>query len=177
MSKKSSASLIWRATLLFAIFMGSSAFNFPTPKISQSLEVTCSRQAVFFPRCVDDNRDVLDSLRVANRATGSEQVQKSKKYIQGYENNNLPLIQSISVVVASRRISFLVLSIVLVNFVRSTILKIPKSEKFMFDECPWPFTAAHDPIKFIKDRNTHVVAFWAVLCQLYSLFNKARVVA
>jgi hypothetical protein len=124
MSKKSSASLIWRATLLFAIFMGSSAFNFPTPKISQSLEVTCSRQAVFSPRCVDDNRDVLDSLRVANRATGSEQVQKSKKYIQGYENNNLPLIQSISVVVASRRISFLVLSIVLVNFVRSTILKV-----------------------------------------------------
>lgn len=47
----------------------------------------------------------------------------------------------------------------------------------MFDECPWPFTAAHDPKKFIKDRNTHIVAVWAILCQLWSFFNKARIVS
>jgi len=128
---------------------------------------------------VNDSKILLHSLRVENRATGSEQVKQkqSKKHAQAHENNNLPLVQSIAVVVASRRLSFLVLSILLVNFVRSTILKIPKSEKFMFDECPWPFTAAHDPIKFIKDRNTHVVAVWAALCQLYSLFDKARAIA
>jgi len=55
--------------------------------------------------------------------------------------------------------------------------QIPKSEKFMFDECPWPFTAAHDPKKFIKDGKTHIVALWALLCQLWSLFNKTRIVA
>lgn len=47
----------------------------------------------------------------------------------------------------------------------------------MFDECPWPFTLMHAPFKFLKDRNTHVVAVWAVLMQLYSLFMKARVLA
>jgi hypothetical protein len=55
--------------------------------------------------------------------------------------------------------------------------KIPKSDKHMFDECPWPFTLMHAPFKFLKDRNTHVVAVWAVLMQLYSLFMKARVLA
>jgi hypothetical protein len=51
-------------------------------------------------------------------------VKKSKKYVKAIDNKHLPLIQSISVAVASRRLSFLVLSIVLVNFVRSKILKV-----------------------------------------------------
>lgn len=109
--------------------------------------------------------------------TDSEEVKKSKKYMKALGNKHFPLTQSISVVVAGRRLSFLVLSILLVNFIRSKILKIPKSDKFMFDECPWPFTAVHDPKKFIKDGNTHIVAVWAILCQLWSLFSKARIVA
>ena len=46
----------------------------------------------------------------------------------------------------------------------------------MFDECPWPFTLFHDPIKFVKSYSTHVVAVWAILCQLYSRFEKARAI-
>jgi len=179
MSSKPFVSLFWRVTLLLAIFVGSSAFSLPAQQIiSPSLQVACFRQVVLSPRCVNDNRSLLRSLRVTRSDIGAEEVKKSKKYVKAIDNKHLPPIQSIiSVAVASRRLSFLVFSIALVNFVRSKILKIPKSEKFMFDECPWPFTAAHDPKKFIKDGKTHIVAVWAVLCQLWSLFNKTRIVA
>ena len=123
----------------------------------------------------------------------------SNSEIHNQHNNNL--LHSFAVVAAGRRIAFLFLSATLVNFVRSTVLKasviscirvgniiffshlklhtkmqIPKSDKKMFDECPWPFTLFHDPIKFIKAGATHVVVLWAVLCQLYSRFQKARAI-
>ena len=44
----------------------------------------------------------------------------------------------------------------------------------MFDECPWPFTLFHDPMKFIKDGATHVVIVWAIFCQIYLRVEKAR---
>jgi hypothetical protein len=124
MSSSKLSSLIWRVTLLLAIFVGSSAFTFPTQNISPSLKVACSQQVVLSSRRVNYCKKLLHSLQVASRATGSEQMKQSKKHTQAYENNNLPLLQSIAVVVASRRLSFLVLSILLVNFVRSTILKV-----------------------------------------------------
>lgn len=125
MTKLLSVSLIWRVTLLLTIFIRNSAFNFPTQKTCPSLKVACSQQ-VLSSRLVNDSKILLHSLRVENRATGSEQVKQkqSKKHAQAHENNDLPLVQSIAVVVASRRLSFLVLSILLVNFVRSTILKV-----------------------------------------------------
>lgn len=123
MSTSKLSSLIWRVTLLLAIFVGSSAFTFPTQNISPSLKA-CSQQVVLSSRRVNYGKKLLLSLQVASRATGSEQMKQSKKHTQAYENNNLPLLQSIAVVVASRRLSFLVLSILLVNFVRSTILKV-----------------------------------------------------
>ena len=125
MSSKPFTSLFWRVTLLLAIFVGSSAFSLPAQQIiSPSLQVACFRQVVLSPRCVNDNISRLRSLRVTRNDTGAEEVKKSKKYVMAIENKNLPLIQSISVAVASRRLSFLVLSIVLVNFVRSKILKV-----------------------------------------------------
>lgn len=124
MSSSKLSSLIWRVTLLLAIFVGSSPFTFPTQNISPSLKVACSQQVVLSSRRVNYSKKLLHSLQVASRATGSEQMKQSKKHTQAYENNNLPLLQSIAVVVASRRLSFLVLSILLVNFVRSTILKV-----------------------------------------------------
>ncbi|KAL3756656.1 hypothetical protein ACHAWU_002559 [Discostella pseudostelligera] len=83
-------------------------------------------------------------------------------------------LHSIALLASFRRLSFLFLSIMVVNFVRSTILKIPKSDKKMFDQCPWPFTLFHDPMKFIKDGATHVVVLWVGMCQLYSYWEKAR---
>ena len=44
----------------------------------------------------------------------------------------------------------------------------------MFDQCPWPFTLFHDPMKFIKDGATHVVVLWVGMCQLYWYWEKAR---
>lgn len=44
----------------------------------------------------------------------------------------------------------------------------------MFDECPWPFTLFHDPIKFVKDASTWVVIVWLGLCQGYSLVMKGQ---
>lgn len=55
-----------------------------------------------------------------------------------------------------------------------TTFKIPKSNKNMFDECPWPFTLFHDPVKFAKDPSTWIMVVWAGLCQVYSLVVKAR---
>ena len=46
----------------------------------------------------------------------------------------------------------------------------------MFDQCPWPFTLFHDPIKFVSDGATHVVILWAILCQVYSRFVMARAI-
>jgi hypothetical protein len=46
----------------------------------------------------------------------------------------------------------------------------------MFDQCPWPFTLFHDPIKFVGDGATHVLVLWAILCQVYSRFVMARVI-
>ena len=77
------------------------------------------------PRCVDDDRLIYHSLLGSGGDVDSEEVKKSKKHItKVYENKNLPLIQSISIAVASRRLSFLILSIYIVNFVRSKILKV-----------------------------------------------------
>jgi hypothetical protein len=44
----------------------------------------------------------------------------------------------------------------------------------MFDQCPWPFTLFHDPLKFFKDGATHVVVLWVMMCQIYSRFETAR---
>jgi len=84
------------------------------------------------------------------------------------------MILSFSVVVAFRRLSFLLLSIALVSAFRTTVLKIPKNTKNMFDECPWPFTLFHDPVKFLKDSSTWIVFVWVGMCQVYSLVMKVR---
>ena len=113
-------------------------------------------------------------------------------------HNNL--MHSIAFVATCRRISFLLLSITLVNFIRSTILKastviersndddidvlisnsyisqIPKQQGGMFDECPWPFTLFHDPKKFVKTGATYVVLLWVAMCQIYSRYSKARAI-
>jgi hypothetical protein len=52
--------------------------------------------------------------------------------------------------------------------------QIPKSNKNMFDECPWPFTLFHDPVKFLKDSSTWIVLVWVALCQVYSFVMKVR---
>jgi hypothetical protein len=44
----------------------------------------------------------------------------------------------------------------------------------MFDECPWPFTLFHDPLKFIKDASTWIIFVWVGLCYAYSALMKAR---
>jgi len=105
----------------------------------------------------------------------------STKLLHSREGNHdtysrYSLLHSLAVVTACRRLSFLILSVSLVNFFRSTILKIPKSGKRVFDECPWPFTLFHDPIKFVKDAWTHMVVVWMVMCQIYSRIEKARAV-
>jgi hypothetical protein len=64
--------------------------------------------------------------------------------------------------------------VILRNYLFSAVLQIPKSNKNMFDECPWPFTLFHDPKKFAKDGLTWTVLLWAGLCQVYSLIMKAR---
>eukprot|EP01082_Thalassiosira_pseudonana_P001847 g1258.t1 g1258 contig10:1723693-1724121(-) len=84
------------------------------------------------------------------------------------------VLHSMFVFVAARRIAFLVLSVAIVNLFFTKVLKIPKSEKKMFDECPWPFTIFHDPPKFIKDSATWVVVFWYGMCQIYSRVMKVR---
>jgi len=89
-------------------------------------------------------------------------------------NAKLALMQSIGIVPAFRRLTFLILSVFLVQTFRSGVLQIPKSDKKFFDECPWPFTFFHDPIKALKDCPTWVVIVWAVLCHLYSRFEQAR---
>ena len=44
----------------------------------------------------------------------------------------------------------------------------------MFDECPWPFTLFHDPIKFLRDASTWIIIVWVALCQAYSLVMKGQ---
>ena len=126
MSLKPSAPLIWRVVtlLLASTIIGSRAFRFPTQQlISPSLKAPCTR--VLPPRCVNDDRLMHYSLPGSGGDVDSKEVKKSKKHnAKVYENKNLPLIQSISVAVASRRLSFLILSIYIVNFVRSKILKV-----------------------------------------------------
>ncbi len=65
---------------------------------------------------------------------------------------------------------FLLLFTILLDF------QIPNSDKKMFDQCPWPFTLFHDPIKFVGDGATHVVILWSILCQVYSRFAMARAI-
>ncbi|KAL7512488.1 hypothetical protein ACHAXN_009422 [Cyclotella atomus] len=89
-------------------------------------------------------------------------------------NGSIAMMLSFSVISACRRLSFLVLSIAFVDTFRTSVLKIPKTNKNMCDECPWPFTLFHDPKKFAKDGLTWTVFLWAGLCQLYSLIMKAR---
>ncbi len=123
-------------------------------------------------------------------------------------NKKSALMQSIGIIPAFRRLTFLFLSVVLVQTFRSVVLKvshlnpkwsnkplnhhfshlpeiyfssyvlvvakIPKSDKKFFDECPWPFTFFHDPIKAAKDSPTWVVIVWAVACQIYSHFEKSK---
>lgn len=84
------------------------------------------------------------------------------------------LLHSLAVVASCRRLSFFILSVSLVNYIRSSVLKIPKSSKHMFDECPWPFLLFHDPIKFLKDGSTHIMLVWLCLCQIYSQIGKVR---
>jgi hypothetical protein len=208
-----SQSSLWRVTLLLAIFIGSSAFNmmfYPRTSacdvvLSHSKEIF-SRQMISSPKCL--NREAIYSsplntigTKSSNNADDDFESVMKKKSNNKKNSNNLSLMQSIAVVVGCRRLSLLFLSAVIVNFVRSTILKvrlytesgtnsmhinltlshilfqIPKSDKNVFDECPWPFTLFHDPFKFIKQRNTHVVVAWVLLLKLYSLFfDKARVV-
>jgi len=86
------------------------------------------------------------------------------------------LLHSLAMVATCRRLSFLILSVSLVNNFRSRILKIPQSNKKMLDDCPWPFTMTHDPIKFVKDKSTHMVVLWVLLCQIYSRIEKARAI-
>ena len=137
MASKPSTPLIWRVTLLLTIFIGSTSFSFPTQQIiSPSLKVPCFRQKLLPHRCVNDIRSPLYSLPVACIDTDSEEVKKSKKYMKANGNKNLPLLQSISVVVAGRRLSFLILSILLVNFVRSKILKVRCLRPLMEDPSP-----------------------------------------
>ena len=44
----------------------------------------------------------------------------------------------------------------------------------MFDECPWPFTLFHDPIKFAKQGSTQILVVWMCLCQISSRMVKIR---
>ena len=84
-----------------------------------------------------------------------------------------PCLSALAPVVFGRRLTFLLISLSVVNFIRSSILKIPKSTTGMFDECPWPFTLAHDPKKFFKTGATHVTILWAILCWTYGRFGMA----
>ncbi|KAL3775918.1 hypothetical protein HJC23_005199 [Cyclotella cryptica] len=106
----------------------------------------------------------------------SSDVKKATRGVESHEERRASsqILFSFSLVAACRRLSFLLLSIALVNTFRSTVLKIPKSTKNMFDECPWPFTLFHDPVKFLKDSSTWIVFVWVGMCQVYSLVMKAR---
>ncbi|EJK44317.1 hypothetical protein THAOC_37152 [Thalassiosira oceanica] len=75
--------------------------------------------------------------------------------------------------VIGRRFALLLISISAVNFIRSNILKMPQSTTGMFDECPWPFTLAHDPQRFFKTGATYVTILWAILCWTYGRFGTA----
>ena len=61
-------------------------------------------------------------------------------------------------------------------WVLSILLQIPTEKKMMFEECPWPFTLFHDPIKFAKDNATQVTIVWVALCQIYARIEKARAI-
>lgn len=128
------------------------------------------------------------------------EINDKRRATKAATNMHNNLMHSIAFVATCRRISFLLLSITLVNFIRSTILKastviersndddidvlisnsyisqIPKQQGGMFDECPWPFTLFHDPKKFVKTGATYVVLLWVAMCQIYSRYSKARAI-
>ena len=82
----------------------------------------------------------------------------------------------IAPVVFGRRLALLLVSISVVNFTRSKIMKIPQKTTGMFDECPWPFTLAHDPTKFFKTGATYSTILWAILCWTYGKLGTAFLV-
>jgi len=127
-----SQSSLWRLTLLLSIFIGSSAFNMFYPRtsacdVSHSKEIF-SRQMISSPKCL--NRKVLYSSPLDTICT--ESSNNADDYFESVmmknsnekNSNNLPLMQSIAVVMGCRRLSLLLLSTVIVNFLRSTILKV-----------------------------------------------------
>lgn len=124
-----SQSSLWRVTLLLAIFIGGSAFNmmfYPRTSACDVLLLSHSKemQMISSPKCL--NRKALYSspldIESSNNAGDDFELVMMKK--SNKKNNNLPLMQSIAVVVGCRRLSLLLLSAVIVNFVRSTILKV-----------------------------------------------------
>ena len=77
----------------------------------------CLNRKALFPSPLDTI--YTESSNNADDDFESVMMKKSNK-----KNNNLPLMQSIAVVVGCRRLSLLLLSAAIVNFVRSTILKV-----------------------------------------------------
>jgi len=150
---------------------------------------------------VNKNRN-SNTNRLGCRTLVSYAENDKRRATKAATNNMHNVMHSIAVVATTRRLSFLVLSITLVNFIKSTILKastvierssdddidilisnsynsnpqIPKQQGGMFDECPWPFTLFHDPKKFVKTGATYVVLLWVAMCQIYSRYSKAKAI-
>jgi hypothetical protein len=124
MEVKSSASLISIVTLLLLSMGGSSAFNFPRQISLSHCRLSCSRQVVSSPR------NTFDTPLFFHRNAGFKQGRNKSMDCKHAYNNNIHYIHSIAVVVACRRLLFLVLSISLVNFVRFTILKVRMHERY-----------------------------------------------
>lgn len=127
-----SQSSLWRVTLLLAIFIGSSAFNmmfYPRTSacdVSHSKEIF-SRQMISSPKCLNRKAlysSPLDTIGTESSNNADDDFESVMMKKSNKKNNNLPLMQSIAVVVGCRRLSLLLLSAVIVNFVRSTILKV-----------------------------------------------------
>ena len=132
-----SQSSLWRLTLLLAFFIGSSAFNMFYPRTS-SVRSACashskekiifSRQMISSPKCLNKKAlyssplDTICAESSNNTDDDFESVMMKKSSEK--KNNNLPLMKSIAVVAGCRRLSLLLLSAVIVNFVRFTILKV-----------------------------------------------------
>lgn len=126
-----SQSSLWRLTLLLSIFIGSSAFNMFYPRtsacdVSHSKEIF-SRQMISSPKCLNRKAlysSPLDTIGTESSNNADDDFESVMMKKSNKKNNNLPLMQSIAVVVGCRRLSLLLLSAVIVNFVRSTILKV-----------------------------------------------------
>jgi len=145
------------------------------------------------------NTNIIGYHTLVSYAEINYDKRRATKAATNMHNN---LMHSIALVATCRRLSFLILSITIVNFTKSTILKastvigqsndddidilisnsynsnpqIPKQQGGMFDECPWPFTLFHDPIKFVKTGATYVVLLWVAMSQIYSRYSKARAI-